>query len=269
MRLRSLFESVVGKKVIAAVTGAMMLLFLVGHVAGNLKVFLADPEPGVADIDAYGAFLRTVGEPAIPNGAVLWTVRIVLFLAVVLHVVCVVQLARHNRAARPVGYRETNYERATRPARWMMVSGLAVLGFIIFHILHFTTGSIEPSTFRDGAIYSNLYAAFTRWPFVVLYVMAMAFIAMHLYHGAWSMFQSLGLDNPDRNRGLRALALVLSIGLFAGFTTVPFSFALGAMESRDEAAAVPVPAETGPPGTMADADEVEVDPSDPMTGGDE
>ncbi|MDX1578415.1 MAG: succinate dehydrogenase, partial [Gemmatimonadota bacterium] len=157
-RLRRFYASVIGKKAIVAVTGAIMLLFLVGHVTGNLKVFLPDIAPGVPDIDAYAEFLRTVGEPLVPHMAILWAVRLVLLAAVALHVVCVVQLVRHNRAARGEGYRRRRYDRATRPARWMMVSGLVVLGFIVFHILHFTTGTIDPASFREGEVYANLYA---------------------------------------------------------------------------------------------------------------
>ncbi|MFV1988543.1 MAG: succinate dehydrogenase cytochrome b subunit [Gemmatimonadota bacterium] len=230
-RLSRFYHSGVGKKAIVAVTGAIMLAFLVGHVVGNLKVFLPDPEPGVADIDAYAEFLRAVGEPAFPRGAILWIVRAVLLAAVLLHVIGVVQLARRNRVARPVGYRETRYVRASLSARWMMLSGLLVLGFIVFHILHFTTGTVDPASFRPGGVYANLYAAFSRWPFVALYVVGMGFLALHLYHGAWSMFQTLGLDNPDRNRAFRGLALVLALGLFVGFTAVPVSFAVGALDT--------------------------------------
>ena len=105
-RLRLLYRSTIGKKAIVAVTGIIMLGFLIAHVSGNLKVFLPDPEPGVADIDAYAEFLRTVGEPAVPHGGVLWTTRLILLLALVLHVVNVIQLSARNRAARPVQYKK-------------------------------------------------------------------------------------------------------------------------------------------------------------------
>ena len=99
----------------------------------------------------------------------------------------------------------------------MMLSGLVVLAYVIFHVLHFTTGTIDPASFEEGAVYANLYRAFDGWPLVVLYVACMAFVSFHLYHAAWSAFQTLGLDNPDRNRGLRLFALALSVLIFAGF----------------------------------------------------
>jgi succinate dehydrogenase cytochrome b subunit len=223
------YHSLIGKKMIVAVTGAAMLAFLVAHVIGNLKVFLPDPEPGVADIDAYAAFLRSAGQPALPHGALLWLVRLGLILALVLHVVCVVQLSARNRAARPVGYRLVSYQQATVSARWMMFTGLFVLAFVVFHILHFTTGTVDPAAFQKGAVYDNLRRAFTRWSFVSVYAIAMAAVAVHVFHAAWSMFQSLGLDNPDRNPFLRGLAGVLAVGLFFGFTTVPLAFVFGVL----------------------------------------
>lgn len=236
-RWLALYRSSIGKKIVVAVTGAIMLAFLVGHVVGNLKVFLPDPEPGVADIDAYAAFLRSAGEPLLPHGAMLWLVRLILLAAVVLHVTCVLQLSARSRAARPVGYRTVSRQQASVSARLMMVSGLLLFAFIIFHILHFTTGTIDPADFTRGAVYANLRRAFTRWPLVALYVVAMGGVALHVFHGAWSMFQSLGLDSPDRNRFLRGLAVVLSVGLFVGFATVPVVFAFGALGPRASSSA--------------------------------
>lgn len=227
------YGSPIGKKVMVAATGGLMLAFLVGHVAGNLKVFLPNPEPGVPDIDAYAEFLRAIGEPILPHGAVLWILRVVLVLIVTLHVICVIQLSTQNRAARPVAYRVASRVPTPWAARWMMVTGLVVLGFIVFHLLHFTTGTIEPSRFQAGAVYANLSAAFTRWPFVLLYLTGMGAIGVHVFHGAWSMSQSFGLDNPDRNRFLRRLAAVLAVALFVGFVTVPLSFAFGVMEAPE------------------------------------
>ncbi len=226
-RLGTFYRSTIGKKAIVAVTGLIMLGFLVGHVAGNLKIFVPDPEPGVRDIDAYAEFLRSMGEPLLPRQGALWATRAVLLVSLVLHVVCVAQLVRCNRAARPVGYSKVRYKQATLPARLMMLSGLVVLAYVIFHVLHFTTGTIDPASFEEGAVYANLYRAFDGWPFVVLYVACMAFVSFHLYHAAWSAFQTFGLDNPDRNRGLRLFALVLAVLIFAGFVTVPLSFWAG------------------------------------------
>ncbi|MGD2045355.1 MAG: succinate dehydrogenase cytochrome b subunit [Gemmatimonadota bacterium] len=241
-RWLGLYRSSIGKKIIVAVTGALMLAFLVGHVVGNLKVFLPDPEPGVADIDAYAEFLRSAGEPLVPHGAMLWAVRIVLVAALVLHVTCVLQLSARSRAARPEGYRARSYKQASLSARMMMVSGVLLFAFIVFHILHFTTGTVDPADFTPGAVYANLRRAFTQWSLVALYVVAMAGVGLHVFHGAWSVFQSLGLDNPDRNRLLRGLSVVLAVALFIGFATVPLSFALGALGPRASSTSVSAPA---------------------------
>ena len=235
MKRLSFFQSTLGKKTIVAVTGGIMIGFLVGHVVGNLKVFLPDPEPGVADIDVYAEFLRSAGEPILPPSGGLWIVRLTLIAALVVHVVLVVQLSIRSRRARPVAYASEHLARATRSARWMMISGLVVLGFVVFHLLHFTTGTVDPTTFEEGAVYANLYFAFTRWPFVLLYVVSMGLVALHLYHGAWSMFQTLGLDSPDRNRALRWFAVVISIAVFAGFVTVPISFVSGVLDAPHDA----------------------------------
>lgn len=228
------YQSTLGKKAVVAVTGAILIGYLLAHVAGNLKVFLPDPEPGIRDIDVYAAFLRSAGEPILPHSGALWTVRLVLLTALVLHVVFVVQLSVASRAARPVRYTEQRHVRATRPAKWMMLTGLLLLAFIVFHLLHFTTGTIDPANFEEGRVYGNLYYAFTRWPFVVVYVVAVGLVTLHLYHGAWSMFQTLGLDDPDRNRALRWFATIISVAVFVGFVIVPISIVAGALDPPTE-----------------------------------
>ena len=120
-----------------------MVGYLISHLSGNLRVFLPDPEPGVADIDLYAEALRTLGQPFVPRVGVLWVVRGILIASLVLHVICVVQLAARSRAARPTRYRGQRYLGATLPARLMLTSGLLLLAYIIFHILHFTTGTEE------------------------------------------------------------------------------------------------------------------------------
>jgi succinate dehydrogenase / fumarate reductase cytochrome b subunit len=226
-RLATLYGSQLGKKVIVAVTGLMMVGFLIVHLIGNLKVFLPDPEPGVADIDVYAQALRTIGEPFVPHGTVVWLTRAVLLAAVAIHIVCVIQLSLAGRAARQASYDDRRYQRATWAARLMMVTGLTLLVYIVFHLLHFTVGVVEPERFVHGALYYNLYEAFTRWPFVLLYTLGMASVAFHVYHGAWSVFQTLGLDSPERNHLFRGLAVGLAILFFVGFLSIPFAFATG------------------------------------------
>lgn len=229
-RWLQLYRSVLGKKAIVAVTGTFLLLFLVLHVAGNLKVFLPDPAPGVPDIDVYARFLRTMGEPLLPFAGALWTVRVVLLAAFALHVLCVFQLATHNRRSRPVGYRRVQYVEATAPARWMLFTGSLLLLFLVIHLLQFTTGTIDAENFVRGAVYANLDRSFGRWYYAAFYVGAMLVLALHLYHGGWSLFQSLGLDSPDRNRALRTVALCVAVGLALAFASVPMAFFAGSMQ---------------------------------------
>jgi len=223
----SFYRSTIGKKVIAALTGLLMMGFLVVHMAGNFKVFLPDPEPGVADIDVYARFLRSMGEPLLPHESALWIARLVLLAALLLHVTCVSQLALRNRRARPASYARHRLAVATPAARWMLVSGGLLLIFVVVHLLHFTTGSLDPQHFQPGAVYANLHAAFSHWGFAAFYAAAMVVLGLHLYHGGWSLFQTLGIDNPDRNAFLRTTAAALALAVALGFAAIPISIALG------------------------------------------
>jgi succinate dehydrogenase / fumarate reductase cytochrome b subunit len=228
-RISSLYSSSIGKKFIAAVTGLLLLGFLVGHVAGNLKVFTGSSADGVPHIDQYGQFLKELGEPVLPYMAGLWMARVGLLVCLVLHVVVVIQLALQSSSARPAKYVRSQKVAASLPARWMMYSGLLILAFVVFHILHFTTGTIRLGEFEHGTIYRNLSSSFALWPVAVSYIFVMLVLGLHLFHGVWSLFQTLGFDNPDRNRFLRALAMVLTIGIVVGFILVPLSFVIGVM----------------------------------------
>jgi len=221
-------HSYLGKKFLVAATGVILFGFLIGHAAGNLKVFAPDHE-GIPSIDHYGEFLRVVGEPLVPKYFLLWTARLILLAALVIHVVLVVQLQIANRAARPQRYQRTKYSAATWSARMMMASGIFILGFVIFHILHFTTGTIQIGTFEHGKVYSNLYSSFGSIGVVLFYVSAMVVLAFHLFHGVWSLFQTWGIDSPDRNRFLRGFAIVTTLGVATAFSLVPISFMTGMM----------------------------------------
>lgn len=230
-RLLTLYRSTLGKKFIVALTGIVMLGFLLGHVAGNLKIFLP-PVDGQPDIDHYAESLRTLGEPFLPYAAFLWTARIVLLGALVMHVICVMQLSTANLSARNVDYASRKFAKATSPARWMMYTGGFLLVFVVVHLLHFTFGMFGGG-FEHGKVYANLHGSFTNVVWVLFYVISLAIVALHLYHGVWSLFQTLGLDNPDRNRGLRRLAAVLAVGLFVGFVTVPTAFLVGMVKGPE------------------------------------
>jgi succinate dehydrogenase / fumarate reductase cytochrome b subunit len=239
-RIATLYNSTLGKKAIVAATGIVLFGFVVMHMAGNLKTFTGNDAEGVPHIDIYAKFLRTMGEPMMPYGSALWVVRIVLLVALVLHVVNVIQLARRNHAARPVAYHHTHVRvEATLAAGTMMVSGLGLLVFIVIHLLQFTTGTIQITPVVHEHVYANLYNAFSRWFVVLFYVLAMGLLAFHLYHGVWSLFQTLGIDNPDRNRGLRVFAALAALVLLVGFCSVPVLILLGVMPDPP-----PIPAHT-------------------------
>lgn len=228
-RLVAFYESMIGKKAIVASTGSILLVFLVFHLTGNLKAFLPDPSPGIYDIDVYAQFLRTVGEPLFPKTSLLWIIRCVLLVALGLHILCVFQLANRNRTARSIGYRHRpEHVEATHSARWMIYTGSFLLLFIVIHLLQFTTGTIGSAGFT-ASVYTNLDVAFQQVFWVGFYLTAMVILGLHLFHGTWSVFQSLGVDNPDRNRGLRRLAAIVSIGIFLAFVSVPTAFFLGVM----------------------------------------
>ena len=227
-RLTALYRTTLGKKAVVAITGLILYAFVLGHMLGNLKVFTGS-EGGEPHIDIYAQFLRTMGEPLVPYSFLLWIARIILIVSLILHVYTVIALAGRNRAAREKDYAHHRYSQATGPARLMMLSGLLLLLFVVFHLLQFTFGVIGGAPFVDGAVYANLYYVFHRWFFAALYVVVMAALALHVNHGVWSLFQTLGLDNPDRNRCFRLLATLSAIALFVGFASVPILFCLGQM----------------------------------------
>lgn len=234
-RLKLLFASSIGKKFIAAITGLIMFGFLVGHAAGHMKIFTGADAAGVPHIDHYGQFLKDFGSPALPPMLALWGARLFLLGAVVLHVVTVILLSDQNKRARPVGYVKTKRSMASPAALYMMFTGTAILAFIVLHILHFTTGSMPIlGDFKHGHVYSNMQNSFGNPLVSIAYIVMMVVIGFHLYHGVWSLFQTLGLDNPDRNMFLRAFAIIFAIGVSATFILVPLAFMLGDMPNAVE-----------------------------------
>ncbi len=221
-----------------AVSGLVLVLFVIGHMAGNFKLFAGiDPATGDYKIDDYGRFLRSMGSEMLGHSGVLWAVRLVLLACIVIHAVSGIQLARLNRRAKPKGYAQTNYRSANAASRTMLYGGLFLILFITFHILHFTTGAVHYRGFIEGEVYHNVWTGFQDVKAVGFYVVAMALLAAHLYHGTWSMFQTLGVDAPRWNKGFRIAAKVIAIVLFVGFSSVPLSVALGVLPAPVESAA--------------------------------
>lgn len=165
-RLLALYKSTLGKKLVVAVTGIVLIGFLIGHSAGNLKIFLPALPDGTPDIDFYAHYLRQVGEPFLPHAAFLWLARIVLLGSLIGHVICVIQLSTANLAARQIEYDNRKFARATPSARWMMYTGGFLLFFVIVHLLHLTVG-VFGSGFKPGMVYQNLHGSFTNFAWVL------------------------------------------------------------------------------------------------------
>jgi succinate dehydrogenase / fumarate reductase cytochrome b subunit len=224
MRVLTLYRSTIGKKVIMAVTGLLLVAFVIGHMAGNLQVFI-----GATKMNAYAAFLKSTGE-------LLWLARLILFVALVLHVLMAWQLTRLKQAARPVGYTRRDPQVSTVASRTMRWGGVLLLVFIVFHILHFTTGTVFPAASTPDAmypvwshtdVYGNIISAF-RTPWVVaFYVVAMLFLMLHLFHGAWSSVRTLGLSRPSSHPLQRRVATAIALVVWLGFSVIPVAVFLG------------------------------------------
>jgi succinate dehydrogenase / fumarate reductase cytochrome b subunit len=219
-----LWGTMVGKKVVMAVTGLVLVGFVIAHMLGNLKIFL-----GAEAIDAYAVFLRTMGEPLFPYSLLLWMVRIVLVACVALHITAAVQLTRMNWAARPQGYDTKKSIATTYAARTMRWSGVILALFIVYHLLHLTAGVVgfQNGEFHHLSVYHNVVAGFSVWYVSLFYLLAMACLCLHLDHGIWSMFQTLGWNNARTTRALQTLSRGLALVVFAGFISVPVAVLAG------------------------------------------
>jgi succinate dehydrogenase / fumarate reductase cytochrome b subunit len=212
--LRGYWNSAIGKKQVMAVTGLGLALWVALHMVGNLQVF-----QGAAAINKYAALLQGMPGP-------LWLMRLALLGALVLHVVAATQLTLQNRAARPEAYAVRTPQVSTLAARTLRVGGLLLLVYIILHLLTFTVGSLHPDFIRED-VYHNVLVAF-RSPFQTgFYVLAMAALGLHLYHGAWSSLRSLGAARPDPEPLTRRFALLVALAVALGFAAVPLAVYFG------------------------------------------
>jgi succinate dehydrogenase / fumarate reductase, cytochrome b subunit len=226
------YRSALGKKAVMALTGILLWGFVLAHMAGNLKFFL-----GPEALNHYGEWLRVVGDPLFPRGVLLWAARAGLILATLLHVHAALALTAMNRRARPQDYAAgTRSLRSSWAARTMRWSGAALLLFVAYHLMHFTFGNAHQD-FREGDVYHNVGSAFRIGWVTLLYLVAMALLGMHLYHGLWSMFQSLGWNHPRFNRWRRAFAVAFTLIIALGFMVVPVAVAVGWVRPADVAVA--------------------------------
>lgn len=222
--ISSIWTSIIGKKIVMAVTGVILVLFVLGHMAGNLKIF-----NGPEEINAYSRFLREVGWPELSYGQLLWGVRIVLLVSVLLHITAAYQLTMINRRARPVDYTTKKNVETSIGALTMRWSGVLLIVFVIFHLLHFTAGAIgfQPGRFVHLMVYQNVVAGFSLWPVALFYIAAMAALALHLNHGIWSAFQTLGWSNARNQRPLQILSKAIALIIFLGFSSLPVAVMAG------------------------------------------
>jgi succinate dehydrogenase / fumarate reductase cytochrome b subunit len=208
------YSSTVGKKAVMAVSGCILFLFVIGHLIGNLQIYEA-PEK----IDNYSRLLHSMP-------ALLWGARITLLVMAVLHIWSSVQLAVRNFDARPAGYVKKKPAGSSYASRTMYWSGPIILAFVIYHLLDFTFGAVNPN-FQEGRVHDNVVASFQLIPVSAFYIFAMVLLCMHLYHGLWSMFQSLGMNHPRYTPILKRCAGAIAILIAAGNISIPVSVMAG------------------------------------------
>jgi succinate dehydrogenase / fumarate reductase cytochrome b subunit len=216
-------KSTVGKKIVMAVTGILLVGFVIGHMAGNLKIYT-----GREHFNAYALALREFGADFLGYSGALWIARVALLVAVVLHIASAYQLARASQAARPVRYAQPKApdRYAARTMRW---GGVILLLFIVYHLLHFTFGAVgyAPGQFVHMDAYNNVVAGFRVWYVSLFYILAMVALGFHLSHGVFSMFQTLGVQSQRAQRGLDVLGPTVAAIVVAGNVSVPLAVMMG------------------------------------------
>lgn len=219
------YRSSIGKKIIVAATGVAMLLFLAGHLVGNLLVF-----KGPEALNSYAKWLHSLG-------GLLWVARIGLLVAIVLHVVATIQLVRANRAARPVAYGCDSTRRASKASRTMIVSGLIILLFVVYHLMHFTWGTLngyyDSSNARyflpngDHNVYNMVIDGFKWIPASLFYIVAMGLLCLHLSHGFSSSLQTLGVTTPRTRTAIDLAGKGYALFIFLGNISIPLAIMVG------------------------------------------
>ena len=197
-----------------AVTGLILFAFVTGHLLGNLQIFL-----GADRLNAYAAFLKS-------NLELLWGTRIVLLTAVTAHIVVTIQLLRLKNQARPIAYAKKNNAHSTFSSRTMYLTGPMIAAFIVYHLLHLTLGVVHPE-FSETDVYSNVIYGFQQWPVSAIYTLAIGLLCLHLRHGIYSMFQSLGIAHPVYTPRIKFFASAISILFFLGYVSIPAAVLAG------------------------------------------
>jgi succinate dehydrogenase / fumarate reductase, cytochrome b subunit len=227
MFLLDLYGTAVGKKYVMAITGIAMMLFVLGHMIGNLKMYL-----GESDLNEYAEFLKRLAYPLAPKEAVLWIFRAGLVAMLALHLHAAWSLTQLNRKARPVKYQSArDYQLANFASRSMRWTGVVVLTFIVWHLLDLTFGVTNTvgaeGEFVRAEVYANVVRSFERIPVSIFYIVANIALGVHLYHGAWSIFQSLGFSNPRFNQWRRVFATGFATVVVVGNVSFPIAVMAG------------------------------------------
>ncbi|MBI2838178.1 MAG: succinate dehydrogenase cytochrome b subunit [Acidobacteria bacterium] len=212
--ITSYYSTTIGKKFVMAATGIILLGFVLVHMVGNLQIY-----QGQAKINHYSELLHA-------HGGLLWLARIVLLSCVLAHIVAAVQITIRNWQSRPVGYRKRGDLGVDYSARTMVWSGPIIAAFVVYHLLHLTVGSAHPS-FIAADVYHNLVEGFRVVPVSVFYIIANLLLGMHLYHGIWSLFQTVGWEHPRFNAARRGLSTLLAVVIAAGNISIPVAVLTG------------------------------------------
>ncbi|MGI8482290.1 MAG: succinate dehydrogenase cytochrome b subunit [Chthoniobacterales bacterium] len=225
----SFHRSSIGRKIIIAVTGLILIVFVVGHLLGNLQIFL-----GPDWVNGYAEHLRSLGP-------VLWMVRIILLFTVVVHIYFTIRLALENRRARPTGYAKKEHVKASFASRYMALSGLVVLAFIIFHLAHFTVRVADPrfallkaDPLNRYDVYSMMVYGFQNVVVSAFYVVALFLLTLHLTHGASSFLQSLGLNDKKLTGRLALIGRIFAWAIFVGYASIPIAILLGLVKPAQQ-----------------------------------
>lgn len=212
-----LYRSAVAKKAVMATTGFVLFGYVLLHMAGNLKIF-----QGAESFNHYAEWLREVGYPLVPHGGVLWLVRVVLLASIVLHIWSALELTLMSRAARPDDYSRRSPVQIDFAARTMRWTGVLVGLYIVYHLMDLTLGNVHQG-FVAGDPYHNVVSGFQLWPVATVYIAANLLLGFHLYHGLWSMFQSLGWNDSGYGGWRRGFAITFCSLVTLGFISVPLA----------------------------------------------
>ena len=214
------YRTAVGKKVVMAITGFIVFGFVVVHMLGNLQIYM-----GPEQLDKYAAFLQGLG-------GLLWVARGVLLISIGLHIWSAAAVTLQDWGARPQGYVKQKYRETTYAARTMWWGGPIIALFVIYHVLHFTTGDVHPtaSAFDQTTVYNNVVRGFQIWWASAVYIVACLFVALHLYHGVWSMLQTLGAAHPRYNGWRKAASVLLAVAVGVGNISMPVAVLTGLIE---------------------------------------